>query len=61
MEYIILSDTTRYGLADLVNNAIQDGWEPQGGVSFELTRLSMDGGGSNASGRFSQALIRRKK
>lgn len=34
MKYRVVSEESEYQLANRVNKWIQDGWRPQGGVSF---------------------------
>lgn len=61
MEYTILSAIDMHSLVVRVSDMIKTGWKPQGGVSFELTRLSADGGGSGATGRYLQAMVKKGK
>lgn len=36
MKYQIVENQTRTGLEELVNSYLRDGWEPVGGVCFQL-------------------------
>lgn len=60
MEYMIMSYNDINSLAIRVADMIEAGWKPQGGVSFEPTRLSTDGGGQTVHGRYLQAMTRKK-
>lgn len=60
MEYMVLSDWTPDRLVELVNNALEDGWELQGGVCFAATSHSALGYGHRVDGRFYQAMVRKK-
>lgn len=61
MKYVVLSDWTPERLVELVNNAIADGWEPQGGLCFVQTQSFATGSDDRLEGRFYQAMIKRSK
>lgn len=57
-EYKILWEGDLNSLADLVNKAIADGWQPQGGVTSYQTHCRDGYGNTNIDVYFTQAVTK---